>query len=250
VAGHNKWSKVKHVKGAADAKKSKVWTKIIREISVAAKMGGTDPAGNPRLRKALDEARAANITKDTVQRALTRASGAEGGADYEELQYEGYGPGGVAILVDCMTDNRNRTIGDVRAIFNKNGGNLGATGSVLFGFKKRGQIVFEKNAKLTEDMFLEIGLPHGLEDVIEDSDSFTLYSQPEEFLHLREAFVAAHLEPASAELAMVPDNTIMVTGDNAKALLKLIELLEEHDDVQHVWSNMDIDEKELESLAA
>lgn len=242
MAGHNKWSKVKHKKGAADAAKSKVWTKIIREITVAAKTGGDDPAANARLRKALDDARAANITKDTITRALQRSSGASDGADFEELVYEGYGPGGVAILAVCLTDNRNRTSGEIRAAFNKNGGNLGATGSVAFGFKKKGRFYFEKDGKVSEDQLLGVGLEAGLEDIEEQSDVFIVSSEPEAFMTLKDAFTAAGLHPASAEIEMVPDVYVPLAGDQAKAFLKLVDVLEDLDDVQHVWSNEDIDD--------
>ena len=246
MAGHNKWSKVKHKKGAADAKKSKVWTKIIREITVATKMGGEDPNGNPRLRKALDDARANNITKDTILRALERGAGKEGTADFEELTYEGYGPSGVAILVDCLTDNRNRTSGDVRSIFNKLGGNLGTTGSVRFGFKKKGQILFDKsdskNKNLNEDQLLEIGLDKGLTDVSDEAEGFVVSCEPESLLELKEVFEKAGFVPVSAEVEMIPDVYVPLTGENAKTMMRLTEALEDLDDVQNVWSNEEIDE--------
>ncbi len=254
MSGHNKWSKVKNRKGAVDAKRSKVWTKIIREITMAAKLGGEDPNGNARLRKALDDGRLANIPKDTIQRAMSRASTDTGGADYEELTYDGYGPAGVAILVECLTDNRNRTIGDVRSAFNKNGGNLGSSGSVSFMFKKKGQFVFDKSPEEgkapSEDALLEIGLEHDIEDVINDGDSFVVLCAPEGFHALRELFVKAGYVPSRAELAQIPDSTVHIAGDHAKTLLKLIDILEDLDDVQNVWSNFEIDESEMESLMA
>lgn len=249
MAGHNKWSKVKHKKAAADSKRSKIWTKIIREITISARMGGSDPNANPRLRKAMDDARSANMPKDNMQRAITKASGGEGD-NLEELVYEGYGPGGVALVVECMTDNRNRTLSDVRTIIQKKGGNLGATGSVLFGFHKKGQFLFEKSKHkgLTEDKLLEIGLEFGIEDVEEDDDGFSVTTSVENYLGLKDAFVKANLVPDTSELTMIPDNYIQVSGDNAKKLVTMIDQLEDLDDVQNVFSNMDIDEQELEQL--
>lgn len=252
MSGHNKWSKIKHKKGAADAKRSKIWTKLIREITVAARIGGEDTSANPRLRKAVDDSRAANMPKDTINRAISKGSAGKDVADFEELVYEGYGPNGVAILVECMTDNRNRTSSDVRSVFNKRGGNMGATGSVSFGFNKKGQIYFDKDIhqSLTEDALLEIGLEKGLEDITDEGDSFLVTCEPDKFQDLREAFVGASIFPSDAEVAMVPDSLVSISGNRARTLLKLIELLEDLDDVQHVWTNMDIDEMELESLMA
>jgi len=252
MAGHNKWSKVKNRKGAVDAKRSKIWTKIIREITVAARMGSDDPAANPRLRKALDDARAANMPKDTVQRAVSRGSSSGEGDNFEELTYEAYGPSGVAILIDCMTDNRNRTSGEVRAVLSRNGGNLGTAGSVSFGFKKKGQLVFDKTPEEglvpTEDKLLEIGLEHNIEDVVDDGDSFVVTCPSEDFLALREAFQANQFSAVSAEVAMIPDVQVHVSGDDAVKVLKLIDVLEDLDDVQHVWTNVDIDADEMERL--
>lgn len=250
MAGHNKWSKIKHKKGAADAKRSKVWTKIIREITVAARMGGEDPSANPRLRKALDDARSANMPKENMQRAVSKASGADAN-ELEELTYEGYGPGGVAIVVECMTDNRNRTLSDVRTVIQKKGGNLGATGSVLFGFNKKGQFIFDKeelDKAINEDQFLEIGLDYGIEDVLEDDAVFTVTCDPKFYLELKEAFLAAGLKPTTSELTMLPDNYVKIGGDNAQKLVSMIDSLEDLDDVQNVFTNMEIDEKELEEI--
>lgn len=255
MAGHNKWSKVKHKKAAADSKRSKVWTKIIREITVASRIGGGEPSSNPRLRKAIDDARSANMPKENIQRAISKGSGGEG-ENLEELVYEGYGPGGVAIVVECMTDNRNRSLGDVRTAIQKKGGNLGATGSVLFSFHKKGQFFFDKanHKNLTgEDQLLEIGLEFGIEDVTEDKDGFSVICAPEHYLALKNAFEDAKLVPDSSELTMIPDNYVKVTADNAKKLLTMIDNLEDLDDVQNVYTNMDlddIDEKELEALMA
>lgn len=251
MAGHNKWSKIKHKKGAADAKRSKIWTKIIREITVASRMGGEDPGSNPRLRKAMDDARYANMPKDNITRAIAKGLGGEGG-NMEELVYEGYGPGGVALVVECMTDNRNRTLSDVRTVIQKKGGNLGATGSVLFSFHKKGQLTFTKQSSggkvQSEDQLLEIGLEHGMEEVSEESDGFVVLCPPEKYLSLKDAFEKAQLIPDGSELTMIPDNVVQVSGDNAKKLLAMVEGLEDLDDVQNVYTNMDIDEKELEEL--
>lgn len=250
MAGHNKWSKVKHKKEAADSKRSKIWTKIIREITVSSRMGGSDPDSNPRLRKAIDDARSSNMPKDNIQRAIQKGSGGEG-ENLEELVYEGYGPGGVALVVECMTDNRNRTLSDVRTIIQKKGGNLGATGSVMFGFHKKGQFFFDRGGQgknANEDMLLEVGLEHGIEEVSEEKDGFLVTCPVESYLKLKEAFVKANLIPDTSELTMIPDNYVKVTGDNAKKLVAMIEALEDQDDVQNVYSNMDIDEQELEQL--
>lgn len=251
MAGHNKWSKIKHKKGAADAKRAKIWTKIIREITVAARMGGEDASANPRLRKAVDDARTANMPKENIQRAISKGSGGEG-ENLEELVYEGYGPGGVAIVIECMTDNRNRTLADVRTAIQKRGGNLGASGSVLFGFHKKGQFFFEneKHENLTEDTLMEVGLEHGMEEISQDDEGFTVTCPVENFLGLKDAFLAAKIYPETSELTMIPDNYVGVSGENAKKLLTMIDALEELDDVQNVYSNMDIDEKELQALMA
>jgi YebC/PmpR family DNA-binding regulatory protein len=251
MAGHNKWSKIKHKKGAADAKRSKVWTKIIREITISARMGGEDPQTNPRLRKAIDDARAANMPKDNIQRAISKASGQDG-ENLEELTYEGYGPAGVAIVVECMTDNRNRTLSDVRTVIQKKGGNLGATGSVMFSFNKKGQLIFDTTKKdaPTEDMLLEVGLEYGIEDIAKEDDSLLVTCSVENYMGLKEALEKAGFSPESSELTMIPDNLVRISGDNAKKMLAMIEGLEDLDDVQNVYSNMDIDEKELEELMA
>jgi YebC/PmpR family DNA-binding regulatory protein len=249
MAGHNKWSKIKHKKGAADAKRSKVWTKIIREITISAKMGGEDPGCNPRLRKAIDDARGANMPKDNVTRAISKASTTDT-STLEELVYEGYGPGGVAIIVECLTDNRNRTGSDVRTIIQKKGGNLGTPGSVMFGFQKKGQIFVEKKAGVSDEKLLEAGLEHGIEDVAEEDEGFLITCAPENYLPLKDALEAAKFEISDAEVTLVPDNQIKVSGDNAQKLIAMIENLEDNDDVQNVYTNMDIDDAELEQLAS
>lgn len=251
MAGHNKWSKIKHKKGAADAKRSKVWTKIIREITISSRLGGEEPSSNPRLRKAIDDARAANMPKDNIIRAISKGQGGESD-NLEELTYEGYAPGGVALIVECMTDNRNRTLSDVRTIIQKRGGNLGASGSVLFGFNKKGQFSFEKSANKekipNEDALLEIGLEYGLEDVSDEGEAYLVTCSPENYLRLKDAFEAAGLSMASSELTMIPDTYVKVSGEAADKLVAMIDALEDLDDVQNVYTNLDIDEEELESL--
>lgn len=251
MAGHNKWSKIKHKKGIADAKRSKIWTKIIREITVSARMGGGDPGSNPRLRKAIDDARSNNMPKDTMQRAITKGLGSEAD-NLEELIYEGYGPGGVALVVECMTDNRNRTLGEVRTIIQKKGGNLGSPGSVLFLFNKKGQLSIDKNPQNknlpSENALLEFGLEHGLEEITDDGDCFTITSSPSDYLGLKEALQKQGFIISQSEITMIPQNLVSISGENAKKLLSMIEALEDNDDVQNVYTNMDIDEKELEKL--
>ncbi len=246
MAGHNKWSKIKHKKGAADAKKSKVWTKIIREITLAVKLSGEDPGCNPRLRKALDDAKSSNMPKDNITRAISKGLGG-GGNDVEELVYEGYAPGGVAIVVECMTDNRNRTLSEVRTIIQKKGGSLGAPGSVLFLFKKKGQIIFDSESATlpNEDKILELGLDHGLEDLQNDGEIMSITCAPENYLTLKDALITAQLNPSNSEITMIPDILVKVTADNAKKIFEMIEGLEDNDDVQNVYSNIDFDEKEL-----
>lgn len=252
MAGHNKWSKIKHKKGAADAKRSKIWTKIIREITISSRLGGEEPNSNPRLRKAIDDARAANMPKDNILRAISKGSGGDGD-NLEEVVYEGYGPNGVAIIVECMTDNRNRTLADVRTVIQKKGGNLGAPGSVMFSFHKKGQFTFEQTAnkgKISEDALLEVGLEHGIEDVALENDSFVVTCGAESYLNLKEAFEKAGMILATSELTMIPDNYVRVSGESATKLVSMIEGLEDLDDVQNVYTNLDIDEKELEELMA
>lgn len=239
MSGHSKWSTIKRQKGVADAKRSKVWTKILREITVAAKISGVDPSGNPRLRKALDDAKASNISKDPILRALAKASGKEEMADYEELTYEGYGPAGVAVIVSCLTDNRNRTYSEVRAAFNKNGGSMSTPGSVAFGFQKKGLILLEKseNENLTEDLLLEYGLEAGLEDLVQEPEGFVITCSPESLLNLKEALLSHKIQMASNEIAMVADNPVDLSPENAQILSEIIEALEDLDDVQKVWTS-------------
>jgi len=242
MAGHNKWSKVKHKKGASDALRSKLWTKISREITVSARLGGSDPASNSRLRKAMDDARSANMPKDTMLRAITKATQSNESENYEELVYEGYGPAGSAILIECMTDNRNRTLCDVRVALNKNGGKLGAAGSVSFGFKKKGLLVFDKESfpNLTQEELMEMGLEAGLEDIEEDNESFSITCEVRDFLNLKDLFISKQLQPSASDFVMVPDNWLKLDDENSQKLTTLLEKLEDLDDVQKVWSNVEL----------
>lgn len=241
MAGHSKWANIKHKKAAQDAKRGKVWTKLIREITVAARVGGGEVADNPRLRLAVDKAMGANMPKDTVERAITRGAGGGESDQVEELTYEGYGPGGVAILVEVMTDNRNRTVAEVRHAFSKHGGNLGTDGSVAYLFQKKGTLSFAPGTD--EDAILEAALEAGAEDVeTHDDGSLDVVTTPEVFSAVKEALVAAELEPEHAEVAMVPDAWADVDAETSETVLKLIDVLEDLDDVQNVFTNGSFDE--------
>jgi YebC/PmpR family DNA-binding regulatory protein len=244
MAGHSKWSNIKHRKAAQDAKRAKVWTKIIREITVAARLGGGEPNDNPRLRAALDKALGVNIPKDTIDRAIARGAGGQEGGDVEELVYEGYGPGGVAILVEVMTDNRNRTVAEVRHAFGKHGGNLGTDGSVAYLFSKQGVIAFAPD--VDEDALMEAALEAGAEDIDSDDDgAVSVITSPERFGAVVDALRAAGLEPDHAEVSMVPSTTSPCDDETAEQVLRLLDALEELDDVQDVHSNADFPESVL-----
>ncbi len=245
MSGHSKWSTIKRKKALVDSKRSKIWTKIIKEISVAARTGGGDPSGNPRLRMALDKARGANMTKDAIKRAIDKATGEGGAASFEDVIYEGYGPGGVALVVECMTDNRNRTVGEIRYAFDRFGGNLGTTGSVGWMFAKRGIIHVEKGAT-DEDKLMELVLEAGAEDVRDEGEVWTIDTPPAAFLAVRDALAAAGIEPASAEIDNIAQNRVALEGDTAESALKMVAALEELDDVQNVYANYDIAEEILE----
>jgi YebC/PmpR family DNA-binding regulatory protein len=249
MSGHNRWSKIKHKKEASDAKRSKGWTKVIKEITVSARMGGADPNGNPRLRTAIDKGRAQNIPNDTIDRAIKKGTGDLDGVTYEEFTYEVFGPGGTAILVDVMTDNRNRTAGEIRNLLTKNNGNLSGSGSVAWMFKKQGVIVYEK-AAVDENQLTDAAVELGADDVRDDADSFVVVTEPKEFERIRDGLAKGGLPaPVSAEVTMVPQNTVHLTGKEAESALKLLGLLEDHDDIQGVHSNLDVDEATLESVA-
>jgi len=244
MSGHSKWHSIKHKKGALDAKRGKLFTKFIKEITVAARSGGGDPDGNARLRKAIADAKAGNMPNDTIDRAIRRGTGEEEGVHYEEITYEGYGPRGVALLIESMTDNRNRTVAEIRHIFSKNGGNLGESGSVGWMFDKKGYIVVSKSAKPEEELF-DIAIEAGADDLRDDEDNFEIITSPENFEAVSNALKAAGIEPQVAEVEMVPQNYIRLEGSDARQMLKLMEALEDHDDVQKVSANFDISEADM-----
>ncbi|HEX8248861.1 MAG TPA: YebC/PmpR family DNA-binding transcriptional regulator [Pyrinomonadaceae bacterium] len=246
MSGHSKWHTIKHKKGALDAKRGKIFTKLIKEITVAARTGGTgDVDANARLRKAVNDAKAQNMPIDTITRAIKRGTGELEGVNYEEITYEGYGVGGVAVMVETMTDNRNRTVAELRHLFSKNGGNLGESGSVAWMFDKKGYIVVDKDAKAEDELF-EIALEAGADDMQTEGDVFEIYTAPENFEAVNEAIKAAGIEPQAAEVSMIPQNYTALEGADAKQMLKLYEALDDHDDVQKVYANFDIDESEME----
>lgn len=248
MAGHSKWANIQHRKGAQDAKRGKLFTKLIREITVAARMGEPDPAANPRLRMAVDKALGSNMTKDTIERAIKRGSGVNDGDNFEEVRYEGYGPGGVAVMVDCMTDNRNRTVAEVRHAFTKAGGNLGTDGSVAYQFTKTGILSYPQGSD--EDALMEAALEAGADDVVGNDDgSFDVLVQPEQFIDVRDAMQAAGHEPEQAEVTMRAENNTPLDQSDAEKMLRLLERLEDLDDVQSVYSNADISDEILAQLA-
>jgi YebC/PmpR family DNA-binding regulatory protein len=244
MSGHSKWHTIKHKKGALDAKRGKVFTKLIKEITVAARTGGGDPGANARLRKAISDAKAANMPNDTIDRATKRGTGELEGVSYDEIIYEGYGPGGVAIMVESMTDNRNRTVAEIRHIFGKNGGNLATSGAVGWIFEKKGYIVVEKSAKPEDEMF-EIVTEAGAEDLRDDVDNYEIITAPDSFDTVLDAVKKAGIEPQVAEVEMVPKEYKKLEGNEAKQMLKLMEALEDHDDVQKVSANFDISEADM-----
>ena len=248
MSGHSKWSTIKHKKGAADAKRGKIFTKIIKEITLAARLGGGDPEGNPRLRQAVLAAKAENMPKDNIDKAIKKGSGElEGAAAYEEVTYEGYGPGGVAVLVEVMTDNKNRTVSEIRHIFSKHGGNLGENGCVSWIFEKKGNIVFNKN-DVDEDALMELVLEAGGEDVVEQESEYEVITDPSAFEAVREAIEKAGLTYVMAEIGMIPQNTVKMDEKKAEQMLKLMEKMEDNDDVQHVYANFDIPDEIMEKL--
>jgi YebC/PmpR family DNA-binding regulatory protein len=248
MSGHNRWSKIKHTKAASDAKKSKGWTKLLKEITVAARSGG-DPAGNPRLRTAMDKARAGNVPNDTIKRAIQKGTGELAAETYEELVYEVYGPGGSAVVVEILTDNRNRTAGEIRKLLEKHNGKLAASGAVLYNFHKQGHIVFEKSA-VSEDALMEAALDAGADDVRTDGDVFLVVTGPGKMHDVRDALEKKNMKPAHAEVGMYPDSSVRLEGKDAEHMLKLVAMLEDHDDVQNVFANYDIDDAVIEQFSA
>lgn len=247
MSGHSKWSTIKHKKGAADAKRGKIFTRILKEMTVAARMGGGDPIGNPRLRAAVAEAKANNMPKDNIERAIKRGTGEIEGVTYEEITYEGYGPGGVALMVEAMTDNTNRTTPEIRHIFEKHGGNLGTPGSVRFQFERKGYFSIEKSA-IDEDKLMEIALEAGADDLqTGDPDAYEIYASPDAFEQVRQALEKNNITTIEAKLGQIPANYVTLDEAKARQMMRLLEVLDEHDDVQNVWSNFDIPAEMMES---
>jgi len=249
MSGHSKWHTIKHKKGAADAKRGKVFTRIIKELTVAARNGGGDPAINPRLRTIIADAKAVNMPADNIKKAIQRGTGELPGVTYEEITYEAYGPGGSALIIETLTDNKNRTVGELRHMLEKHSGNLGATNSVAWMFAKKGYIVVDK-AAADEEKLLNTALDAGAEDMRDDGDSWEVLTDPSSFEVVRDAVKALGIEPASASVAMLPANYVKLAGKEASQILRLMDVLDEHEDVKQVWSNFDIEEKEIEASLA
>lgn len=247
MSGHSKWSSIKHKKGAADAKRGKIFTKLIKEITVAARLGGGDPVGNPRLRAAILAAKAENMPKENIERGIKKGTGELEGVSYEEFNYEGYGPGGAALLVDCLTDNKNRTVADLKHIFDRHGGSLGEPGCVSWMFEKKGLIVSDRG-KVDEDKLLELALEAGAEDVIEGKDEFEVLTGVADFEAVKKAFDDAGITYNFAEISMIPTNTVNLEGKKAEQMLNLMEALEDHDDINHVYANFDIADEVMEAM--
>ncbi|MGE3277475.1 MAG: YebC/PmpR family DNA-binding transcriptional regulator [Vicinamibacterales bacterium] len=249
MSGHSKWHTIKHKKGAADAKRGKVFTRIIKELTVAARNGGGDPGTNPRLRTIIAEAKSVNMPADNIKKAIQRGTGELPGVSYEEITYEGYGPGGAALIIETLTDNKNRTVGELRHMLEKHSGNLGASNSVAWMFDKKGYIVVEKTAA-DEETLLNTALEAGADDMRDDGDAWEILSDPAAFEAIRDAVKGLGVEPASAQVAMLPQNYVKLEGKEASQMIKLMDVLDGHDDVKQVWSNFDIEEKEIEASLA
>jgi YebC/PmpR family DNA-binding regulatory protein len=247
MSGHSKWSTIKHKKGAADAKRGKVFTRIIKEMTVAARLGGGDIEGNPRLRSAVAEAKASNMPKDNIERAIKRGTGELDGLQYEEVTYEGYGPGGVAIIVEALTDNTNRTTPEIRHMFEKHGGNFGAQGSVKFQFERKGYFAIEKSAA-DEEKLMEVALEAGADDLqTDDPDVFEVYTRPDSFEAVRQALEAAKIATVEGKIDMIPANYVALDEAKSKQVMRLLEVLDDHEDTQNVWSNFDVPQEMMES---
>lgn len=248
MAGHSKWANIKHTKGAADAKRGKQFTKVAKEITVSARLGGGDVESNPRLRRAIQEAKSISMPKDTIQRAIKRGTGELEGASYEEVIFEGYGPGGVAVMVECLTDNRTRTVAEVRFAFNKGNGSMGEMGCVGWMFDSKGELYFERTPELDISALQEAAIEAGADDIEEEENSITIYTAFEDYDKVKESLEQAGFETKRAGLTKVPQNTVAVSGNDASDVLKLIEKLEDNDDVQKVYANFDISDDELDKL--
>ncbi len=249
MSGHSKWSTIKRKKGAMDAKRGKIFTKLIKEITISARLGGGDPIANPRLRSAIAAARAENMPKENIERAIKKGTGELEGIAYEEVTYEGYGPGGSAVLLETLTDNKNRMVSDIRRLFTKNNGNLGETGSVSWMFNKKGLIVLNKET-VSEDQLMEIALEAGAEDIRDEETTFEVLTAPEDFEQVKRAIQEAGLAMELADISMIPISTIKLEGKEAEQMLRLMEALEDNDDVQKVYANFDISDEEMERLSA
>jgi YebC/PmpR family DNA-binding regulatory protein len=247
MSGHSKWATIKRQKGKADAARGKLFNRLIRELTIAARIGGSDPESNPRLRTAISAARAANMPNKNIESAILKGSGQVEGVAYEEITFEGYGPGGIAIMIECMTDNRNRTVAEVRHVLTKYGGNLGQTNSVSWMFKSKGIIRVPKDC-MAEDKLMEIVLEAGAEDMSLDGEEFEIVTLPNAFDSVREALEKFNIKPVSAELTKIPENSVKVEGDNSSKILKLMEAIDDLDDTQHVYANFDISDEDMEKL--
>ncbi|MBN2125720.1 MAG: YebC/PmpR family DNA-binding transcriptional regulator [Deltaproteobacteria bacterium] len=247
MSGHSKWASIKHKKGAVDAKRGKIFTRLIKEITVSARLGGGDPTGNPRLRSAIQAAKAENMPKDNIERAIKKGTGELQGTSYEEVNYEGYGPGGVALLVDCLTDNKNRTVADLKHVFDRHGGSLGEPGCVSWIFEKKGYLVFEKE-KVEEEKLLDLALEAGAEDVKEGTGEFEVTTNTSDFEAVKKAFDDAGMAYSVAEITMIPKNEVKLEGKKAEQMLSLMEALEDNDDINHVYANFDIPEEVMEAI--
>jgi len=249
MSGHSKWHSIKHKKGAADARRGKVFTRIIKEMTVAARLGGGDPDANPRLRTVVDQAKAVNMPAENIRRAIRRGTGEEPGVSYEEVVYEGYGPGGAALLIDVLTDNKNRTVGELRHVLSKHGGNLGEANSVAWMFDKKGYMVVEK-AQADEESLMAAVLDAGADDMRDDGDNWEVLSAPDAFHGVRDAVKQLGIEPASAEVSMIPQNYVKLEGKTAQQMVRLMDALDDHDDVQKVASNFNIPDEAIAEIEA
>ena len=249
MSGHSKWASIKHKKGPADAKRGKLFTRIIKELTVAARDAGGDPDTNPRLRTVIADAKSANMPADNIKRAIRRGTGEEPGVSYEEVTYEAYGRGGAALLIECMTDNTNRAVGEIRHLLSKHNGNLGTTNSVAWMFEKHGYIVVEKSG-VDEEKLMTAAIEAGADDFKDEGDNWEIISTPEMFEAIRAAVIATGVQPMSAQIAMLPQNLVKLEGKQAQQMIKLMDVLEDQDDVQNLWSNFDVDAKEIEASLA
>lgn len=248
MSGHSKWSTIKRKKAVADAKRGKVFTQLIRELTIAARLGGGDRDANPRLRLAVENARKANMPNDNIDRAIKKGTGELAGESYEEVRYEGYGPSGVAVMIDTLTDNRNRTVGEIRRLFSKNGGNLGASGCVAYLFEQKGILAFDRS-EVDSDAVVEAAIEANAQDVMEEDESLEIQTRPEDLGRVRTSLEEVGFSPARADISMIPQSTVALSGFDARRMLQLYESLDEHEDVKQVWANFDISEDEMERLA-